>query len=67
MFGGGKERRIGEYKARHVETEPGGANLHMSRFVSHPAGAELGGVGEIADTTKENQCAHTEPKKSHPA
>ena len=35
------------------------ANLHMSRFVSHPAGAELGGVGEIADTTKENQCAHT--------
>ena len=31
----------------------------MSRFVSHPAGAELGGVGETADTTKENQCAHT--------
>ena len=35
------------------------ANLHMSRFVSHPAGAELGGVGENVDTTKENQCAHT--------
>ncbi len=44
---------------RHDMWRPSrGANLHMSRFVSHPAGAELGGVGEIADTTKENQCAY---------
>jgi hypothetical protein len=67
MFGGGKERRIGEYKARHVETEPGGANLHMSRFVSHPAGAELGGVRVTADTTKENQWAHTEAGEKPPS
>ena len=43
------------------------ANLHMSRFVSHPAGAELGGVGETADTTKENQCAHTEAGEKPPS
>jgi len=67
MFGGGKERRIGEYKARHVETEPGGANLHMSRFVSHPAGAELGGVRVTADTARENQWAHTEAGEKPPS
>jgi hypothetical protein len=67
MFGGGKERRIGEYKARHVETEPGGANLHMSRFVSHPAGAELGGVRVTTDTARENQCAHTEAGEKPPS
>lgn len=67
MFGGGKERRIGEYKARHVETEPGGANLHMSRFVSHPAGAELGGVRATADTARENQWAHTEAGEKPPS
>ena len=39
----------------------------MSRFVSHPAGAELGGVGETADTTKENQCAHTEAGEKPPS
>lgn len=50
-----------------METEPGGANLYMSRFVSHPEGAELGGVGENADITKENQCAHTEAEEKPPS
>ena len=43
------------------------ANLHMSRFVSHPAGAELGGVGETTVTTKENQCAHNEAGEKPPS
>lgn len=34
------------------------ANLHMSRFVSHPEGAELGGVRVTVDTARENRCAH---------
>ena len=32
--GGGKERRIGEYKARHVETEPGGESTHVALCIS---------------------------------
>jgi len=37
-------RSIGEYKARHVETEPAGANLYMSRFVSQAEGPERSGA-----------------------
>ena len=43
------------------------ANLHMSRFVSHPAGAELGGVRSTDDTARENQWAHTEAGEKPPS
>jgi hypothetical protein len=39
----------------------------MSRFVSHPAGAKLGSVGEDADTAKENQCAANEEAEELPS
>jgi hypothetical protein len=34
VCGGGKERRIGEYKARHVETEPVGESTHVALCIS---------------------------------
>ena len=41
QFGGGKERRIGEYKARHVETEPVGESIHVALCMS-PRRVEAG-------------------------
>jgi len=43
------------------------ANLHMSRFVSHPEGSQPGSVGEDADTERENRCATNEEAEELPS
>ena len=64
--GGGKERRIGEYKARHVETEPVGESTHVALCI-HPEGSKLGSVREDADTERENRCATNEEAEELPS
>ena len=66
VCGGGKERRIGEYKARHMRTEPVGESAYVALCI-HPVGAELGGVRATDDTARENQWAHTEAGEEPPS